>query len=233
MIEGVLFDKDGTLFSFTETWGEWCERLLTALSPDDSKLRRRMAAAIGYNPDQRSFTKGATFISESADQTVATLSELLPAMSPGQVASIGLQLQHQLPLFPVTDLPALFAELKASGLRVGLATNDYESTAKAHLKQLGVFDYFDFVCGFDSGYGSKPSPGMITAFCDRVALDPTHVAMVGDSMCDIDAGRAAGVALTVGVLTGPAGYDELDQIAHAVVPDISHLPGLLLHEARD
>lgn len=231
MIKGVLFDKDGTLFSFTETWGTWCERLLSALAPNDPHQQNKLAAAVGYDRDQRIFTPGAAFISESGDQTALTLSELLPEVSADEVATIGLQLLDNLPLSPVTNLPKLFASLRASGLTLGLATNDYESTARDHLAKLGVCGDFDFICGFDSGFGSKPSPGMINAFCEYTGFDPEYVAMVGDSTHDISAGHAAGVALTVGVLTGPAVYDELAGSAHAVVPDISFLPDILQQHA--
>ena len=232
MIKGVLFDKDGTLFHFTDTWGVWCDRLLTELSPDDPALRQQLAGAIGYDLHQQTFTPGASFISESADQTAMTLSSLLPSMSADEVADVGLGLLDNLPLAPVTDLPLLFAALKDVGLTIGLATNDYESTARKHLSQLAIFDYFDFICGFDSGYGSKPAPGMIYAFCDNTALEPNQVAMVGDSTHDLSAGHAAGVAMTVGVLTGPAVYSELAASAHAVVENISYLPELLREQAE-
>ena len=46
--------------------------------------------------------------------------------------------------------------------------------------------------------------------------------MVGDSLHDLVAGRAAGMQ-TVGVLTGPACRDELAPCADVVLPDIGHL----------
>jgi phosphoglycolate phosphatase len=46
--------------------------------------------------------------------------------------------------------------------------------------------------------------------------------MVGDSLHDLVAGRAAGMQ-TVGVLTGPACRAELAPCADAVLPDIGHL----------
>ena len=48
--------------------------------------------------------------------------------------------------------------------------------------------------------------------------------MVGDSRHDLAAGRAAGLT-TVAVLTGVAVAEDLADLADAILPDISHLPG--------
>jgi phosphoglycolate phosphatase len=111
-------------------------------------------------------------------------------------------------------------------LRLGVATNDGEAPARAHLAIAGVSDLFDFVAGFDSGWGGKPAPGQLAAFVARTGLAPAHVAMVGDSRHDLMAGRAAGMR-TVAVLTGIAEAPELSPLADAVLPDIGHLAGWL------
>ncbi len=227
MIKGIIFDKDGTLFSFAETWGAWCERLVEELSPHDEALQQELAEAVGYDKRNRSFAPGSSVVNASADETMHILSGLLPGKSAAQIEAVGLRLLDALPLHPVTDLQSLFTALAGSGIVLGVATNDYEAVARDHLTQLSVIDKFDFVCGFDSGYGSKPEPGMIYAFCEHTGCDPHEVAMVGDSTHDLRAGRAAGVGLAVGVLTGPAEYADLIADAHAVVSDISVLPELI------
>ena len=49
---------------------------------------------------------------------------------------------------------------------------------------------------------------MQEAFAAHLGLQGAEIAMVGDSVHDLVAGRAAGMA-TVAVLTGVAGHDEL------------------------
>ena len=68
---------------------------------------------------------------------------------------------------------------------------------------------------------------MILGFCEHAGLEPAAVAMVGDSAHDLDAGRAAGAGLLVGVLTGPATRADLQPMADVVLDDISHLPDYL------
>jgi len=111
-------------------------------------------------------------------------------------------------------------------VRLGVMTNDTEYSARAQLGIAGVLDRFDFIAGFDSGFGAKPAPDPLLAFCDAVGVAPARTAMVGDSTHDLIAGRAAGMA-TLGVLTGMAGAEELAPHADAVLPDIGHIPDWL------
>ena len=105
-------------------------------------------------------------------------------------------------------------------------TNDSESVARAHLRAAGIEGMFDFVAGADSGHGAKPSPGPLLAFATAMGHAPDRVVMVGDSLHDLAAGRAAGM-WTAGVLTGMADADTLAPMADVVLPDIGHLPDWL------
>jgi phosphoglycolate phosphatase len=92
-----------------------------------------------------------------------------------------------------------------------------------HLDKAGVLDHFDFVAGFDSGFGGKPQSGQLLGFAKAVGIDPKRIAMIGDSTHDLIAGRAAGMQ-TVAVLTGLADHAVLAPLADAVFPDIGSLP---------
>ena len=117
------------------------------------------------------------------------------------------------------------------GLRLGVATNDSERSARRHIAALGLEEAIEFVAGYDSGHGGKPEPGMVLAFARHLGVAPERIAMVGDSRYDLEAGRAAG-ALTVAVLTGPANRDELAPHADYVVDGLAALPALFAGLAR-
>lgn len=226
-IKGLLFDKDGTLFGFRESWGIWCERVLADLCGDDLPLRQRLAQAAGYDITAREFLPGSSIVNAEASETNRIWADLLEDKTLADVNAAGLLALQDLPLVPVTDLNALLQRLRASGLKTGVATNDYESGAHSQLQEAKVDHLFDFVCGFDSGFGSKPGPGMIHAFCERTGLAPEQVAMIGDSTHDLHAGKSAGAGLCIGVLTGPASRDDLVDHADLVIDSIEALPGLL------
>jgi phosphoglycolate phosphatase len=67
---------------------------------------------------------------------------------------------------------------------------------------------------------------MCLAFANALGLSPAEVLMVGDSLHDLHAGRAAGMR-TLGVLTGVAGAEVLAPHADYVLPDIGGLERLL------
>ena len=117
--------------------------------------------------------------------------------------------------------------LYSFGLVLGLTTMDSEALARQTLNRLEVDQYFSFVCGYDSGYGHKPAPGMILGFCQSTSLHPTQCVMVGDTLHDLHMGVSAGVAMNVGVLTGASDGETLTAIADHVVPDIRSLERIL------
>ena len=101
---------------------------------------------------------------------------------------------------PIVDLDALFAGLAARGFVLGVATMDGEATARAMLDRFGVLGQLSFLCGGDSGCGTKPGPGMVDAFLAATGLRANEVMVVGDTPHDMEMARAAGTAYRVGVL---------------------------------
>ncbi len=129
-------------------------------------------------------------------------------------------------LTPIDDPLTVFSALSVMGLRLGVATNNSERSARRQIKALGIAPYVDFVAGYDSGHGGKPGPGMVLAFADFLGAPPSCVVMVGDSLHDLTAARAAG-AVAVAVLSGPTERSALEPHADYVIDHIGALPGLL------
>ena len=223
-IRAVLFDKDGTLFGYEATWAAWCERVLTELADVRAALAEDMAQASGYDVASRSFRAGSLIVNGAVDEIIALWHSKVPHHSPDHINQVSLRHLESLPNVPVCDFGTVLGQLRASGRALGIATNDYEASARAQLKEADADGFFTFFAGVDSGQGSKPDPGMIEAFCRVLDLPASAVAMVGDSTHDLNAGRAAGVGMNVAVLSGPAGHDDLSPFADIVLTDISELP---------
>jgi phosphoglycolate phosphatase len=226
-IRGLLFDKDGTLFDFEATWGSWAVKVLTALFADQgSEKVDAVAAGLGFDLTTRRFAPDSPVIAETSERVAELLLRDLPDWELPQLVRYMKDEAAQTTLVQPVPLAPLLAEFCAAGLVLGLATNDDESSARAHLAQAGVVERFGFVAGYDSGWGGKPAPGQVRAFLAWSGLRPDEVAMIGDSLHDLHAGQAAGVR-TVGVLTGPVRAATLASVADAVLPDIGHLPAWL------
>lgn len=219
---GVLFDKDGTLFDFAATWEAWCKRFLDQIA-DDRAHATRLAAAIGFDHVAEQFMPGSVVVAGTPNQVAQALLPDLPQLTLDELMAIVNTAAAQAPQVPAVPLAPLLGDLRTRGLCLGVATNDAEAPARAHLDQAGVTDFFDFIAGFDSGYGSKPDAGQLLAFAAAVAHPPAALVMVGDSTHDLIAGQAAGMRC-VGVLSGVAGRTELSAHADVVLDDISALP---------
>ena len=225
-LDGLIFDKDGTLFEFAATWEAWAAVFLTRMTEGDRARATHLGAVIGFDYENQRFAPDSVVIAGTTGEIADTL---LPEMS-GIDREALLRLLNdeaaQAPQAEAVPLVPFLNRLKGAGLRLGVATNDAEMPALAHLGKAGIDGMFDFIAGFDSGYGGKPAPGQLNAFLKATGLAPERVAMVGDSSHDLMAGRRAGMH-TIGVLTGMAETVDLQGMADVVLPDIGHIPGLL------
>lgn len=224
-VRAVLFDKDGTLLDFEATWGPATAEVLDALAGGDRATMSDLAASCGFVPVSNRFLPGSPIIGGDLDE-----------FAPAWAARLGIaydrafmlrldelfrpaSLRH---LVAYDDVPDALSRLGEAGLPVGIATNDFEMTARAHLEKLGIDGCFDFVAGYDSGFGGKPEPGMVNAFAAAVGLPASSVALVGDSPHDINAALAAG-ALPIGIARTPEAARALGELPVLTVPDMAGL----------
>ena len=225
MIRGIVFDKDGTLFDFKASWGRWAQGFIAGLARDEDHALV-LADAIGYLPDTNGFAPDSPVIAATAVDIAAALLPHVEGYSHASLTEAIDEAAAGVPMAEAVPLVPLFAALKGRGLKLGVATNDSEVPARAHLDRHGLTGLLDFIAGWDSGHGAKPAPGMCLAFASSAGLDPAEVLMVGDSLHDLDAGRAAGMR-PVAVLTGIARAGDLAPHAEVVLPDIGALPAWL------
>jgi len=224
---GILFDKDGTLFDFQATWAAVTGRLLGELARGDAVLEARLAEAAGYDLGARALRPGSIVVAHTLAETADALLAVMPrGADRGQLIETMLRFAQSAPQVEAVPLGPYFDRLAARGLKLGIATNDAEAAARVHLDRAGIGGAFDFVAGYDSGFGAKPAPGQLFGFCEATGLAPETVVMVGDSGHDLISARAAGMR-AVAVLTGLAGAEELASGAEAVLPHIGHLPDWL------
>ncbi|KIC46142.1 phosphatase [Tateyamaria sp. ANG-S1] len=225
-VRGVIFDKDGTLFDFSTTWEAWAAAFLRRAAKGDEALAERAGAAIGFDLLRARFARDSIVIAGTPTEIAAELAAHFPDLSPDDMILLLNQEASRAPQAEAVPLVPLLTALRERGLALGVATNDAETPARAHLAEAQVDGLFDFIAGSDSGYGGKPAPGQLLGFCAQTGLTPDTVVMVGDSTHDLMAGRAAGMR-TLAVLTGLAPREVLAPFADAVLPDIGALPAWL------
>ena len=112
------------------------------------------------------------------------------------------------------------ARLREKGLRLACVTNKPEIFVTPLLKLMKLDGWFDYVVCGDTLARCKPDPLPLTHTCEHFGIAPQEALMIGDSMNDVEAARAAGCP----VVCVPYGYAEGRQMraedCDAIVPTI-------------
>jgi phosphoglycolate phosphatase len=228
-LKAILFDKDGTLLDFDKTWGEAGYSVMRHMSSGDEDAFNRLVALTHYNVAERRYEPPSHMIASSSSEHGLLWADALGrADREAVIEEIDtlFMAEAQRRLVPIGNPLEVITTLIARGYKIGIATNDGEAAALQQAEILGLVPHLDYIVGHDSGHGSKPHPGMVTAFITRFGYEPHEVALVGDSTHDLHAARAAG-AVGIAVLSGPAGHDDLAPHADHVIPSINELVALI------
>lgn len=222
-IKGLLFDKDGTLFDFHATWSAWCAGFIQDMADGNTQIEIDLSEVMDFDREQKLIRDSSPIIAGTIDEILPSIHNILSSWNKDALFHHMLDSAAVAPQRPVVSLDPLLSRFRSQDLKLGVATNDNEAPARAHLNSVCVLEYFDFVSGCDSGFGAKPEPGMLLGFAGAMGLQPSEIAMVGDSTHDLRAGRAAGM-INIGVLTGPAVADDLAPFADVILRDIGEIP---------
>lgn len=127
-------------------------------------------------------------------------------------------------LFP--GVGTVLDDLKNNGILMSVCTNKTENLSLDLLEQIGVSHYFSSICGSDTVPNKKPHPDHIFSAINRAGGITEESIMIGDSLADIEAARAAGIPVIVmryGYTATPS--DELG--ADLVLDEFSQIPKAL------
>ncbi len=122
----------------------------------------------------------------------------------------------------------VIGELYGRGYKLGLVSNTFSSVSGPQLlEKNGIRELFDVIV-LSSVHGSrKPNPDMLLEATDKMGIDPSNAAYVGDKIeKDIIAARKAGIGISVLVLNpGKIAYnpDYPDIKPDFVVRDLKEL----------
>jgi phosphoglycolate phosphatase len=82
---------------------------------------------------------------------------------------------------------------KNQKISMGVCTNKTEHLAVDLLKQIGIYDFFEYVAGHNTFDYCKPDPRHLTTVVEILDGDLEKTLMVGDSESDANAAKAAGI----------------------------------------
>ncbi|GGH12129.1 HAD family hydrolase [Paenibacillus segetis] len=232
-VSAILFDKDGTLLQFVSLWGSWSECLLNRFTEHLGKkglvipeevFPSLLGTVHDHNGVIYDYDRNGPLAMGTMEDIYAILSWQAYLSGLSWVESIELvhlcrqeadeMLEQKRPVLPLAGLECFLDACASQGIPMAVVTADETAAAEKHLHWLGIRHYFAEVIGTDQVVHGKPFPDMLQLACRRLDLDPSGVAVIGDTNGDMRMAKAAGAAVGIG-LTGTASYES----ALSMLPD--------------
>lgn len=217
-VKAVVIDLDGTLLDTAPDLADAAARMLeelglpqvgldtikTYIGNGVSRLVKRVLTRdMQAEPDAQLFARALPVYEKHYAQVVSRQSRPYPGVVEGLQA------------------------LRAAGFHLACITNKAEKFTVPLLKDTGLFDYFELILSGDTLPKKKPDPLPLLHACQHFGIEPRQLLLIGDSLNDAQAARAAGCP----VFCVPYGYNrgrsvnELD--LDAVVPTLLDAAGLI------
>ncbi|HYN79269.1 MAG TPA: phosphoglycolate phosphatase [Lamprocystis sp. (in: g-proteobacteria)] len=119
--------------------------------------------------------------------------------------------------------------LRAAGYPLGCVTNKAARFTLPLLAELGVRDDFGIVVSGDTLPEKKPHPAPLLHAARHFGVAPADALMIGDSVSDVKAARAAGFAIICTSYGYNHGQDIREAHPDAVIDSFTELRGLVAH----
>ena len=194
-IKAVVIDLDGTLLDTAPDLAEAANRMLaelqlsvideallkTYIGNGVSKLIKRVLTRdMNGEPDKALFNEAQPIYEKHYAAVVSQKSRPYPGVIDGLNA------------------------LKQAGYRLACITNKAEKFTLPVLKDTGLHDYFELILAGDTLPKKKPDPMPLMYACEKFGVTPDEMLLIGDSLNDTQAARAAGCY----VFCVPYGYNR-------------------------
>lgn len=239
-IRGIILDKDGTLFKYGEVWGPILSQaiekgLAKARMPEKRKNEciADFCKVVGVDGNGNTYPDGIIFRHDKL--LMATLRVLRITfryhMNPWRVwNSVKGILNHEdfdiRAHLATMDFPKVRETIKAlydHGYILGLVTTDTQESTELFLSRMGIAEYFSFIRTKDSQTHAKPNPEAIKEFCKENNLESEEVAVIGDTVVDMEFGHQGKVGYKIAVLTGSGDEKKLSECADMVYQSIEDI----------
>jgi phosphoglycolate phosphatase len=235
-VDGIIFDKDGTLMSFDAFWVSLSvkalEDVLGELGMDHGLLPEILTAfgvRDGVTDINGVLCKGTyaemgeiVFDILAAHGCTALQGEVVKAVE--DAYSRNAAAGDVKPTCP--NLAETLAGLKEQGLRLAVVTTDNEPITRHCLTGLGILEYFDVIFTDDGHTPTKPDPFCAGEFCRLYGLEKSRVMMVGDTMTDVRFAKNGGIT-AVSLAPAPEKKALLAPHTDVIINAISELTELV------
>ena len=123
-------------------------------------------------------------------------------------------------------------DLVEAGYPLGCVTNKAAQFTLPLLRDLGLLDYFGIVVSGDTLPEKKPHPAPLLHAAAHFGVAPTEALMIGDSVSDVTAARAAGFRIICTSYGYNHGRDIREANPDAVIDSFTELRALLAPQVQ-
>ncbi|USB34124.1 HAD-IA family hydrolase [Paenibacillus sp. YPG26] len=231
-VDGILFDKDGTLLEFLPLWGGWAglmaDQVAGAISsgefPVPNEAKREW---LGLEMDDQGRVTGYDREGPLSIASIPEIEGILAwqlykhgwawneaiALIRSFRVKAAQDMERERPVIPVQGLPGFLDQCSRLSVPLGVVTADQTAEAVKHLNWMRIKGRFKTIIGSDLVSEGKPSPEIIFKACRDLGISPDKAALIGDTGGDMQMGRDAGVAVTIGIGSGGRLPDAKEMIS--------------------
>ncbi len=178
-IKAVIFDLDGTLADSMWMWGQIDIEYLGRFGLTPPADMEREIEGMGFTETAEYF-KRRFDLPDTIEQIKADWLE----MSAHKYA-------HEVPLKPGAH--RLLRQLRANGLRIGIASSNSRELIEACLKSNHCLEYFDAIVTSCDVAAGKPAPDVYLCAAQLLDTDPEFCLVFEDVLAGIRSGKSAGM----------------------------------------
>lgn len=194
-VAAVVIDLDGTLLNTAPDLAEAANRMLTEMRMEpvaeeliktfigngvSRLIKRVLTRSMDGEPDVEVFARAQPIYEKHYSEVVSLRSR------------------------PYPDVISGLQAMKLAGYRLACITNKAEKFTTPLLKDTGLFSYFELILSGDTLPKRKPDPLPLLYACKQFNVTPDQMLLIGDSLNDTQAARAAGCH----VFCVPYGYNR-------------------------
>jgi phosphoglycolate phosphatase len=216
--KAVLIDLDGTLVDSVPDLANAIDQMMLQLAMPARGIDA-VTQWIGNGADR--LVKRALVNSMEGEPSEALLQKALPLFEVAYAANNG---KHSY-LYDGVEVGLNY--LKQQGYRLGCVTNKPIAFTLPLLEAMGIADFFDLTIGGDQVERIKPDPQPLLMAAEKLRVDPKQAVMLGDSVSDVMAARAAGMPIICVSYGYNHGQDIRSHDPDAVIDSLAQLKTLI------
>ncbi|CAM2992230.1 HAD family hydrolase [Staphylococcus argensis] len=229
MIQWILFDKDGTLIYFDQSW----TRIGIQLVDDFIERYRASIADVeqaykDLGVVDRDILPGSVMASGSLEEMIAHFNQIANRDVSDWVKEHSQTLidQREPDNEWVDGVYEMLETLRQRGYKLAIVTSDTRKGTEQFLEATDSEHLFDVIISTEAHAVEKPNPEVLKPLFEQHEVQPEEIMMVGDTPNDIQTAINAQLGYSVAVLTGVGEKESFTQ-ADRIVDDATAVLDIL------